>query len=318
MSSPDQPDQTPDAPAGGPGPAAEDLSWRRPAVVFLLLDRAAPTDAEVTELLHEVFDGSYPVGADAVGGAPTVRIEDAVVAAQPLDGPVGDGEPARYTGELAIWNGGEDVVAGHRSHIVIGAERVGGDPDGPEGEPEPMDPRLEALRCELAVAHVTAALTALPGAVAVYLPTAAATLPAVPYRDIVTSNPIPVPAMIGVRAGWFSEGRPYVYTSGLGRFGRPDMERFADGGHPGEVYAQMCDLLAFSLGSGTIFQPGQLLEVAEGSYLRVDVGVSEATGWQVLQLHAADSPAAPGDQAGRGGEGGQGDQTPPTEHTPPD
>jgi len=273
MSSPEQP---------------ETVDWRRPAVAFLLFGGDAPAAADVEALLHEVFDESYAV-TPAHGDEPvSITIEDATVVVQPVDGPAGDGEPARFTGELAIWNGGEDVVDGHRSHLVVGAERI-----GTEGEPpEEMDPRLEALRCELAVAHVTAALTALPGALAVFLPTAAATLPAEPYRDIVVSNPIPVPALVGVRAGWFEEGRPYVYTSGLGRFGRPDMERFATEGHPGEVYGQMCDLLAFSLGTGTVFQPGQTLEVAEGEYLGVTAGVSEATGWEVLQLAPVDAPPA--------------------------
>ncbi|MBB1050918.1 hypothetical protein G6021_07220, partial [Dietzia sp. CW19] len=147
----------------------EDLSWKSTPVAIVLLDRPAPGHAEVGDLLAEIFEGSYEVDPGTDDDPATgVSVEDVTVVATPLDLPVADGEASRYTENLAIWNGGESVVDTHRSQVVVAAFRLGptGD-DGEPGEPEYLDPRLETLRCELAVATVAAALTALPGAIAV-------------------------------------------------------------------------------------------------------------------------------------------------------
>lgn len=264
----------------------EDLSWKSTPVAIVLLDRPAPGHRDVTELLAEIFEGSYDVdpGTDE-DPATAVSVEDVTVVVTPLDLPVADGEASRYTENLAIWNGGQRVVDSHRSQVVVAAFRLGpvGD-DGEPAEPEYLDPRLDTLRCELAVATVTAALTALPGAIAVSIGGAATTLPAGPYRDLVAGNPLPVPALVGVRAGMQSETTSCVYTTGLGRFGRLDLERLDVPGPPGALYGQMCDLVAYTLGSGTIFQPGQALEVGGPQPLLTSLEASPFTGQQVLRL----------------------------------
>lgn len=264
----------------------EDLSWKSTPVAIVLLDHPAPGHRDVTELLAEIFEGSYDVdpGTDE-DPATAVSVEDVTVVVTPLDLPVADGEASRYTENLAIWNGGQGVVDSHRSQVVVAAFRLGpvGD-DGEPAEPEYLDPRLDTLRCELAVATVTAALTALPGAIAVSIGGAATTLPAGPYRDLVAGNPLPVPALVGVRAGMQSETTSCVYTTGLGRFGRLDLERLDVPGPPGALYGQMCDLVAYTLGSGTIFQPGQALEVGGSQPLLTSLEASPFTGQQVLRL----------------------------------
>ena len=187
-------------------------------------------------------------------------------------------------------NGGEAVVDEHRSQVVVAAFRWG--PPGDDGEPtEPdyLDPRLETLRGELAVANVCAALTALPGAIAVSVGGAATTLPAGPYRDLVTGNPMPAPALVGVRAGMQSESTSCAYTTGLGRFGRMDLERLDVAAPPAAVYGQMCDIVAFALASGTIFLPGQALEVGGPEPLVATAAVSPFTGQEALRL----GPGAP-------------------------
>ncbi|MBB1028242.1 hypothetical protein G6026_11230 [Dietzia sp. DQ11-38-2] len=293
---PDQPtadarsdQQTGDGTGGGGAVdprTGEDLSWKSTPVAIVLLDRPAPGHRDITELLAEIFEGSYDVdpGTDE-DPATAVSVEDVTVVVTPLDLPVADGEASRYTENLAIWNGGEGVVDSHRSQVVVAAFRLGpvGD-DGEPGEPDYLDPRLDTLRCELAVATVTAALTALPGAIAVSIGGAAATLPAGPYRDLVTGNPLPVPALVGVRAGMQSETTSCVYTTGLGRFGRLDLERLDVAAPPGALYGQMCDLVAYTLGSGTIFQAGQALEVGGPQPLLTSIETSPFTGQQVLRL----------------------------------
>jgi hypothetical protein len=264
----------------------EDLSWKRTPVAMVLLDRPAPDHHEVGELLAEIFEGSYEVDRGTDDDPATgVYIGDATVIVTAIDAPVADGEASRYTRDLAIWNGGESAVDAHRSQVVVAAFRLGpaGD-DGEPGEPEYLDPRLDTLRCELAVATVTAALTALPGAIAVSVGGAAATLPAGPYRELVTGNPLPVPVLVGVRAGMQSATTSCVYTSGLGRFGQLDLERLDVDGPPGAAYGQMCNLVAFALGSGTVFQPGQALDVGGPQPLLTSLETSPFTGQQVLRL----------------------------------
>ncbi|GAA3508871.1 hypothetical protein [Dietzia aurantiaca] len=264
----------------------EDLSWKHTPVTFVLLDRAAPDHREIGELLSEVFEGGYEVEqGDDDDPAVTVAIEDATVIVTAIDSPVADGEASRYARDLAMWNGGEAVVDTHRSQVIVATMRFG--PEGEDGEPtapEYLDPRLETLRCELATATVSAALTALPGVVAVSVGGSAATLPAQPYRDLVAGNPIPVPALVGVRAGMQSESTACVYTTGMGRFGRMDLERLDVAAPPGQLYGQMCDLVAFALGSGTRFTPGQTLEVGGPAPLVTETAVSPFTGQEVLRL----------------------------------
>lgn len=156
-----------------------------------------------------------------------------------------------------------------------------------------MDPRLETLRCELAVASVAAALTALPGAVAVSVGGAATTLPAGPYRDLVAGNPIPAPALVGVRAGMQSESTSCVYTTGMGRFGRMDLERLDAAAPPAAVYGEMCNIVAFALANGMIFTPGQALGVGGPEPLLTEAAVSPFTGQEVLRL----TPGAPSEQS---------------------
>ena len=281
----DQPEQPDAAPPVDPH-TGEDLSWRRPAVAVVLFDRPAPGHQEIADLLTEVFEGSFDVDpGTADDQASAVTVEDATVFATPLDQPVPDGEASRYTEGLVMWNGGESVVDTHRSQVVVAAMRLGpvGD-DGEPGAPEYLDPRQDALRCELAVTHVAAAVTALPGAIAVSVGGAATTLPAQAYRDLVAGNPIPVPALVGVRAGLQAETTACAYTTGLGRFGRLDVERLDVPAHPGEVYGQVCDLVAFSLASGTVFQPGQALEVGGPQPLLTALETSPFSGLPVLRL----------------------------------
>lgn len=281
MSEQPDPEQSPVDPQTG-----EDLDWKRTPVAILLLDRPAPGHREVGELLAEIFEGTYEVdpGTDADPAA-GVYIEDATVVVTPLEGPVAGGEASRFTENLAIWNGQEAVVDTHRSQVVVAAFRLGplGDDDEPT-EPDYLDPRLDTLRCELAVATVCAALTALPGAIAVSVGGASTTLPAGPYRDLVAGSPIPVPALVGVRAGMQSETTSCAYTSGLGRFGRLDLERLDVDGPPGAAFGQMCDLVAYTLGSGTVFGPGQSLEVGGPRPLVSSIETSPFTGQQVLRL----------------------------------
>lgn len=279
----------PDQPAVDPQ-TGEDLSWKQTPVAIVLLDRPAPGHDEVGELLTEIFEGSYEVelGTDD-DPATAVYVEDATVIVSAVDAPVP--EAIEYTRDMAVWNGGEAVVESHRSQVVVAAFRWGpiGD-DGEPGEPEYLDPRLDTLRCELAVANVTAALTALPGAVAVSVGGAAATLPAGPYRDLVTGNPVPAPALVGVRAGMQTETTSCVYTSGMGRFGRMDLERLDVDAPPAAAYAEMCNLVAYSLATGTIFQPGLTLEVGGPQPLVATAGVSPFTGQEILRLAPADHP----------------------------
>lgn len=272
----------------------EDLSWKQTAVAIVLLDRPAAGHGEIGELLSEIFEGSFEVerGSDD-DPATAVHVEDATVLVSAIDAPLT--EASEYTRDLVAWNGGEAVVESHRSQVVVAAFRWGpiGD-DGEPTEPDYLDPRLETLRCELAVANVTAALTALPGAVAVSVGGAAMTLPAGPYRDLVTGNAVPAPALVGVRAGMQSETTSCVYTTGLGRFGRMDLERLDVDAPPAAVYGQMCDLVAYSLATGTLFQPGQALEVGAPRPLLTEVAVSPFTGQETLRLSPApdDSGAA--------------------------
>lgn len=264
----------------------EDLAWKQTPLAIVLLDTPAPDHGEISDLLAEIFEGSYDVDAGSdEDPASAVYIEDATVVVTRIDAPMADGEASRYTENLAIWNGGEAVVDTHRSQVVVAAVRLGPeDDDGEPTAPEYLDPRLDTLRCELAVATVTAALTALPGAVAVSVGGAATTLPAGPYRDLVTGNALPVPALVGVRAGMQSETTSCVFTTGLGRFGRMDLERLDVEGHPSALYGQMCDLVAYSLGSGTVFGPGQALEVGAPQPLLTSVEISPFTGQQALRL----------------------------------
>ncbi|MDV8000052.1 hypothetical protein [Rhodococcus sp. IEGM 1408] len=275
----------PEQPAVDPQ-TGEDLSWKRTPVAILLLDRPSPGHREISELLAEIFEGSYEVDPGTDDDPATgVYIEDATVIVTPVDAPVAGGEASRFTANLAIWNGREGVVDTHQSQVVVAAFRLGpvGDDDEPT-EPDYLDPRLDTLRCELAVATVTAALTALPGAIAVSVGGASTTLPAGPYRDLVTGSPLPVPALVGVRAGMQSETTSCVYTSGLGRFGRLDLERLDIDGPPGAAFGQMCDLVAYSLGSGTVFQAGQSLEVGGPQPLVTSVETSPFTGQPALRL----------------------------------
>ena len=141
----------------------EDLSWKQTPVAIVLLDRPAAGHGEIGELLAEIFEGSFEVerGSDD-DPATAVHVEDATVLVSAIDAPLP--QATEFTRDLVAWNGGEAVVETHRSQVVVAAFRWG--PLGDDGEPTEagyLDPRLDTLRCELAVANVTAALTALPG-----------------------------------------------------------------------------------------------------------------------------------------------------------
>ena len=113
---------------------------------------------------------------------------------------------------------------------------------------------------------------------------AAATLPAGPYRDLVTGNPVPAPALVGVRAGMQSESTSCVYTTGMGRFGRMDLERLDVDAATAAVYSEMCNLVAYSLATGTVFVPGQTIEVGGPQPLVASAEVSPFTGQEILRL----------------------------------
>ena len=264
----------------------ENISWRTAALTMLAFDRAAPSGDELVELLHEVFDGAFQVRQNPeFDNSAIVMIEDASVYVQPADAPVPGGEATDGARGIPMWQEDASALDSHASHLMILAGREGED----GAEPEYLDPRAEALRCELAVAHVTAALTALPESVAVYVPTAHATLPAVSYREIVTGNALPVPAMVGVRAGWEDDSTASAYTSGMGRFGRHELQRIGAPGQPGELYAQICDLISYQLGTGTVFEPGVTLQLSEELSLRTELVDSRFGPWQTLDLSPADS-----------------------------
>src|SRR5699024_2075104 len=115
---------------------------------------------------------------------------------------------------------------------------------------------------------------------------------------------IPVPVLVGVRAGRRSETTACVYTTGLARFGRMDLERLDVEAPPAQLYSQMCDLVALALSSGTDFQPGQTLELGESRTLVTSTEQSPFTAQQVLRLTAGlDGQSAAGCRcaAGRGG-----------------
>lgn len=286
MSDSPQPGQPADAGPPIDPQTGEDLSWKQVPMALVLLDRPVPGHDEVAQLLAEIFEGSYEVqpGTDS-DRVTAVLVEDATVLVSTVDSPVPDGEASRYAADLAMWNGQEAVVDTHRSQVVVAAFRWG--PLGDDGEPtapEYLDPRLATLRCELAVANVAAALTALPGAVAVSVGGAATTLPAGPYRDLVSRNPLPAPALVGIRAGMQSGSTSCVYTTGMGRFGQMDLERLDVPGPPAAVYGQMCDIVAFALANGMIFQPGQALEVGGPEPLITEATVSPFTGQEALRL----------------------------------
>lgn len=95
-----------------------------------------------------------------------------------------------------------------------------------------------------------------------------------------------VPVLMGVRAGRRSETTACVYTTGLSRFGRMDLERLDVEAPPGQLYGQMCDLVAFALSSGTVFHPGQTLELGESRTLVTNTEQSPFTGQHVLRLTA--------------------------------
>lgn len=306
----------PDAPVDPK--TGESLAWRSPAVVIVLFDREAPSGAEAKELLEEVFEGSFEVATEhetdpetgEEASATTVEIDGGKVYVIPNDVPVAEGQAEQAAQGIALWNGGEGVVAGHRSHVVVAGfadepdldddaegagsaagENASGDAD--DADSDSVDPRTVALRTELGVAQVAATLTALPGAVAVFVAPAMATLPAGPYRDLVVGHPLPVPALVGVRAGMQGETQSCVFTTGLGRFGRHEMERADLDLAPGDAFAQMCDLVSHLLGSGVVFGDGTTLEIGDALTLECTLGQSRFGPWQALDLTESDRTTAP-------------------------
>ena len=75
----------------------------------------------------------------------------------------------------------------------------------------------------------------------------------------------------------------------MGRFGRMDLERLDVSAPPAAVYAQMCDLVSYTLATGTLFVPGQTLEVGGPEPLVTAAEVSPFTGQEVLRLRPAES-----------------------------
>lgn len=282
----------------------ESLAWRSPAVAIVLFDREAPTDAENEELLTEVFEGSFEVGSERETdpdtgqetSATTVAIEGATVYVVANDEPVAGGHAQQAAQGIAMWNGGEHVVAEHRSHVVVAGLLDEVEESAGDVERDAVDPRTEALRTELGVAQVAATLTALPGAVAVFVGPAMSTLPAGPYRDLVVGHPIPVPALVGVRAGLQEDDHSCVFTTGLGRFGRHEMERADLEITPGDAFAHMCDLVSHLLGTGVVFGDGTTLEIGDSLTLHCALGQSRFGPWQALDLTESGRTPAPGSE----------------------
>ncbi|MBC7273584.1 MAG: hypothetical protein H5T76_33620, partial [Streptomyces sp.] len=53
---------------------------------------------------------------------------------------------------------------------------------------------------------------------------------------------------------------------------------------PAAVYSEMCNLVAYSLATGTVFVPGQTIEVGGPQPLVASAEVSPFTGQEILRL----------------------------------
>lgn len=300
--------------------------WRQPASTEILLSSAAPELAEIQHAITGALGEQATVqlvDLDDADGGPAVMTEFRGVrvltrpAADPLDPDMVD-EGEQFTGAIAfpidnpsfqgplnaargiaVWNNNAGVLLDTVARIRSSAEVFAPADEGPSaGQPVGTDPYLDALREELVIATVTAILTLIPtDPLGVWVPLAGMTLPAGVYRDTVANAPLPIPVLVGVRVGIYTdetaplseettEPQPltFGFTTGMFRFGRADKEMIDRPTPPGETLGAMFDVLAFELGTATIVEPGTPVDLQDGRIFDVDVNKSPVTGWNLLQL----------------------------------
>lgn len=301
-----------------PDSAADLPEWRQPATSEVLLGAPAPALDALAEWIGAVLDDQARVEVadlDAALGGPAVVVEFRGVrifvrpAADPIsaeDAPEGDAYdgsiefpadnpsfqgPLNAARGLAIWNTNASVLLHTVARIRLAAEVYEPAPDGPNARaPIGADPYVDALREELALSTITAVLTTVEAdPLGVWVPLAGMTLPAGVYRDTVVNAPLPVPALVGVRVGVYSEADEHQpvtfgFTTGMFRFGRADMEMVERPTSPQETLGAMFELIAFELGTTSIFEPGTPVDLQDGRVFDVAAGTSPITGWNLLQL----------------------------------
>lgn len=299
-------------------PAADLPEWRQPATSEVLLGAAAPSLDELAERIGtvladqaraEVADLDESLGGPAVvvefrgvrvfvrTAADAISAEDAPEGAEyaggiefPAENPSFQG-PLNAARGLAIWNNNAGVLLHTVERIRLAAEVYEPAVDGPSADaPIGADPYVDALREELALATITAVLTTVESEpLGVWVPLAGMTLPAGVYRDTVVNAPLPIPALVGVRVGVYTESdesQPvtFGFTTGMYRFGRADMEMVERPTPPQETLGAMFELVAFELGTTSIFEPGTPVDLQDGRVFDVAAGPSPITGWNLLQL----------------------------------
>lgn len=304
--------------------------WRQSASSEVLLGAAAPTLPAVKDAISAALGGAARVstvgGLDGTstglgdesavitefrGVRVTTRTSadglNAEMAAEgeqycgaiafPVDHPSFQG-PLNAARGIAVWNNNAAVLLGTVARIRSVAEVVAPAEDGPvPGAPVGTDPYLDALREELALATVTAILATVGcDPLGVWVPLAGITLPAGVYRDTVARAPLPIPALVGVRVGIYTDDTAptdaatpphtltFGFTTGMFRFGRADKEMNNRPTPPGETLGAMFDVLAFELGTATIIEPGTPVDLRDGRVFDVDVIQSPITGWNLLHL----------------------------------
>ncbi|WP_333619249.1 hypothetical protein [Dietzia sp.] len=322
-----------DGAAPGSG-AAEDspLDWRRSAQTEILLAGPPPTAADIARCLEQVLGDALTIevmGADDPGGP----AEDALVnvayrgvaivvssRAEPVsadsvpegeaydgsisfpqDNPSFDG-PLDAARGIVMWQNRATDLLRVSSRIHVAGAVYG--PDENTGAVPGEDLPHDALREEIAVATITAALTAVSNTAAgsepigVWVPLAGLCLPAAVYRDTVVNAPLPTPVLVGLRVGIFTddpsapidEANPpmtFAFTTGLFRFGRADLEFPRRRQSPPQTMGVALDVLTHELGTRSSYLPGTRIDLGDGRRFDVSGGRSRITGWTVLQIDDA-------------------------------
>ena len=298
--------------------------WRRNAQAEVLLSGPAPSAADIVATLSTVLGDIAAISEGEQidsSGEPFVNVDYRGVAlvirsrTEPLspnevpEGEAFDGGisfpqsnpsfngPLNASRGLVVWGGQAGRLLQTTSRIhVAGAVYA---PDENSGKPVGAELPLDALREELAVATITSALTILDAggaeAIGVWVPLAGLCVPADVYRDTVSHAPLPVPILVGLRVGVFTddpdapidpENPPltFAFTTGMARFGRADLEFPRSAQTPPRTMGMALDVLAFELGTSSSFLDGEVVDLRDGRTFDVRAGDSTITGWHVLQL----------------------------------